>query len=83
MSTKELAIQDIKEDLKKQSKYFIPFHNGLNPVMRKLVIQQLRQQGSFSCYCKPSHANSQLVAHCFFAASGKVKLHNYSKYYNQ
>lgn len=82
MSTKELAIQDIKEDLKKQGKCFITFHNELNPVMRKLVIQQLREQNNLS-QARPSHTNSQLVAHCFFAASGKVKLHNYSKYYNQ
>ena len=82
MSTKESAIQDIKEDLKKQRKCFIAFHNELNPVMRKLVIQQLREQSNLS-QARPSHSNSQLVAHCFFTASGKVKLNNYSKYYNQ
>lgn len=83
MSAKEKAIQDIKEDLRKNSKCFLDFHNELNPVMRLLVRQQLKQQIKLTNYHKPSRTNSQLVAHCFFTASGKVQLNNYSKYYQK
>lgn len=80
MSVREIATQDIKEDLQKQSKCFLAFHSELDPIMDKLVREQLREQHSITPHHTPSPANSQLVAHCFFA-KGEAKLDNYDKYY--
>jgi hypothetical protein len=78
MSVKELALQDIKEDLKQENKFFIPFITKLNPVMRKLTTQYQRQQGL------PIVPKTQLIAHCFFCkATSTVEFNNYSKYYGK
>lgn len=81
MSAKEIAEQDIREDLKKQSKCFLAFRSELNPVMRRLVREQLHEQMALQHPVRPSHTNSQLVAHCFLTVSGEARLMNYSKYY--
>lgn len=36
-SAKQQALQDIKEELKREGKSFIGFRSELNPVMRELV----------------------------------------------
>ena len=79
MSAKEAAVLDIKEDLKKQGKCFIAFRKDLNPVMRKLVREQIHAQNPF----RKKHYG-QLIAHCLFSYTTKeVKYDNYSKYYEQ
>ena len=82
MSARTQAIQDMMPELKKRNKSFIAFRRELNPIMRKLVSQQIRQQQSINPFSTPSHSNSQLVAHCFFAHD-KVEYDNYDKYYAQ
>ena len=82
MSARTQAIQDMMPELKKRNKSFIAFRRELNPVMRKLVSQQIKEQQSINPFSTPSHSNSQLVAHCFFA-HGKVEYNNYDKYYTQ
>ena len=47
MTAKQQAIQDIKDSLKKEGKAFIAFRSELNPVMRKLVSNQLKEQKSW------------------------------------
>lgn len=44
MSAKDSAVQDIKESLKIQGKCFLAFRAELNPVMEKLVNEQLKAQ---------------------------------------
>jgi hypothetical protein len=44
MSAKEQAIEDIKDDLKQQSKCFIAFRKELNKTMRQLVYRQIQAQ---------------------------------------
>ena len=44
MSAKNQAIQDIKDSLKREGKAFIAFRSELNPVMRRLVNDQLKEQ---------------------------------------
>lgn len=80
MSARTQAIQDMMPELKKRNKSFITFRRELNPVMRKLVSQQIKEQKSITPFSTPSHSNSQLVAHCFFA-HGEVQYTNYSNYY--
>lgn len=80
MSARTQAIQDMMSELKKCNKSFIAFRRELNPVMRKLVFQQIKKQQSITPFSTPSHSNSQLVAHCFFV-HGEVKYNDYSKYY--
>lgn len=46
MSAKQQAIEDIKKDLKKQGKSFLAFHTVLNPIMHRLVLQQIQKQKS-------------------------------------
>lgn len=83
MSAKEQATLDIMADLEKSNKSFIAFRRELNPVMRKLVSHQIRQQQeAFSLFNSNLNAHSQLMARCFFA-KGEVKLENYTKYYNK
>ena len=48
MSAKEQAILDIKEDLKKSHKAFLAFHTKLNPIMDKLVRNQITAQYKLS-----------------------------------
>jgi len=83
MNVKQLAIQDIVEDLKHENKTFIAFRNELNPVIRKIVAKQIGLQNKISSPLftkKPA----QLIAHCFFMKStGKSTLYNYSKYYEK
>ena len=81
MSAKEQATLDIMADLEKSNKSFIAFRRELNPVMRKLVSHQIRQQQeTFSPFNPNLNAHSQLMARCFFA-KGEVRLENYTKYY--
>lgn len=46
MDAKEVAIQDIKDDLKQQSKSFLAFHKQLNPIMKKIVNTYIQQQSN-------------------------------------
>ena len=83
MSAKEQATLDIMADLKNQNKCFIAFRRELNPIMRKLVSHQIRQQQeAFSLFNSNLHTHSQLMARCFFA-KGEVKFNDYTKYYKQ
>ena len=78
MSAKEIAIQDIKQDLERQHKCFIAFRSELDPAIDKLVNRKLYIQ---SIAKKKTH--NQLVAHCFFSfTTGEVNFENYIKYYN-
>lgn len=78
------AIQDIREDLSKEHKCFIAFRTKLNPVMRGLVKEQLRQQSNLNPFHHNSHSNSQHVAHCCFITSTQTsELHDYTKYYDK
>lgn len=52
MTAKQLAIQDIKDDLKAQGKCFLAFHSELTPIMNKLVTRQIRRQKQLQ---SPSH----------------------------
>ena len=81
MSAKEQAVLDIMADLKNQNKCFIAFRKELNPIMRKLVSYQIKQQKEMANPLNfHPHTHSQLIARCFFA-KGEVKLENYTKYY--
>ena len=81
MSPKDLAVRDIKEDLRNQNKSFLAFHNELNPAMRKIVSSQIKEQVSITNpFNMPVRHKTQLMARCFFA-NGQVRLENYSKYY--
>ena len=81
MTPKDLAVRDMKEDLSKENKSFLAFHNELNPAMRKIVSSQIREQVSITNpFNMPIRHKTQLMARCFFA-NGQVKLENYSKYY--
>lgn len=46
MSAKQAAIQDIKDDLKQQSKSFLAFHKQLNPIMDEIVNTYIQQQSN-------------------------------------
>jgi hypothetical protein len=72
MTPKDLAVKDMKEDLSKENKSFLAFHNELNPVMRKIVSSQIRKQVSITNpFNMPVRHKTQLMARCFFC---KVKL---------
>lgn len=49
---KEAAIEDIKNELQKQAKCFLAFIEILNPVMEKLVNQQIKRQDKISKHKK-------------------------------
>jgi hypothetical protein len=80
MSPKEQAIKDIKSELRESGKSFLAFRKNLNPIMRQLTHQQIRQQLSLNPLAMPLRKKTQLIAHCFFC-KGKVTLNNYTKYY--
>ena len=80
MSARTQAIQDMMPELKKRNKSFIAFRRELNPVMRKLVSQQIKEQQSITPFSTPTPSTSQLIARCFFC-KGEIKYSNYSKYY--
>lgn len=81
MTPKDLAVRDIKNDLNRQGKTFLAFHNELNPAMRKIVSSQIREQVSITNpFNMPVRHKTQLMARCFFC-KGKVKFENYRKYY--
>ena len=81
MTPKDLAVQDIQNDLSNQGKAFLAFHNELNPAMRRLVFNQIKEQIEITNpFNMPVRHKTQLMARCFFC-KGKVKLENYSKYY--
>lgn len=82
MSAREIATKDIKQELEKNDKCFLTFHKELNPVMRRLVSRQIKDQISLNHFFTPSHTNSQLVARCFFC-KGEAILDNYNKYYSK
>lgn len=85
MSAKDVAIRDMLPELESQNKCFLAFKKELNPAMRKLVGDQLREQRRISDHPhRPSKATSELVAHCLFCKSDNtVRLNNYIKYYKQ
>lgn len=81
MTPKDLAIRDIQNDLNRQGKSFLAFHNELNPAIRKIVSSQIKEQVTITNPFKlPIRHKTQLIARCFFC-KGQVKLINYSKYY--
>ena len=54
MTAKEQALKDIKDELKREHKAFIAFKSELNPIMRKLVSEQIKEQKKISkktSYC--------------------------------
>ena len=61
MNVRQFAIKEIKEDLKSRNKSFLAFRKDLNPIMRKLVTEQLKEQKAISC--KPSKSK------CLFSKS--------------
>ena len=79
---KQQAIENIKDDLQRSHKAFLAFHEELNPIMGKLVTQQLKAQQKASNWpIMPSKANSRLIATCFFCkATNTVEYHNYREY---
>ena len=83
MTPRDLAVRDIKNDLNKQHKAFLTFHSELNPVMRRLVLSQIREQINITHpFNMPVRHRKELIARCFFC-NGKAKLENYSKYYEK
>lgn len=80
MTAKTAALQDIKDELKKEQKTFIPFLVGLNPIMGSLVDAQLKKQGVKRI---PSRKSGQLVAHCLCLSKNTVEYSNYQKYYEK
>ena len=83
MTPKDLAVQDIQNDLSKQGKSFLAFHNELNPAMRKIVFSQIKEQVSITNpFNMPVRHRRELMARCFFA-KGKVILENYINYYKK
>ena len=81
MTPKDFAVRDIKEELKKQNKSFLAFHNELNPTIRGIVLSQIKEQVSITNPLNmPKRSKSQLVARCFFC-DGQVSYSNYSRYY--
>ena len=44
MSVKELATRDIQEELSRQGKCFLAFHNELDPVMDRIVENELKRR---------------------------------------
>lgn len=80
MSAKEQAIQDIKDELRRQGKCFIAFHTELNPAIGRLVMQQIKRQAEASFPFRTPRHKSILVARCFFC-DGQIQYSNYSKYY--
>ena len=44
MTAKKSAIRDIKESLRNQGKCFLAFRQELNPIMDRLVSEQLKAQ---------------------------------------
>ena len=89
MSAKELAIQDIKNELEKNHKCFLAFRTELNPIMDKLVSEHLKAQQKASNQVlwpstRPSRSATQLIARCFFCKSdSSIKYDNYSEYYDR
>lgn len=84
MNAKEAAIRDMIPELKKHNKCFLAFKKELNPIMRRLVKNQIKQQNALNPFHFPSKSSSQLVAHCFFSKSlGTAKLYNYKEYYEK
>ena len=81
MTPKDLAVRDIQNDLSKQGKTFLAFHNELDYAMRKIVSSQIKEQVSITDpFSLPVRHKKQLVARCFFC-KGEVKYENYRKYY--
>lgn len=55
MTAKCLAIRDIKVSLKQQGKCFMAFHSELNPIMDKLVSDQLKAQRKLTKFHPGDH----------------------------
>ena len=84
MTARQAAIRDIQDDLRQNHKCFIAFKRELNPVMDKLVRNQLEQQNILNLFHPHSKADFQLEAHCFFSkANQSAVLTNYDNYYRQ
>ena len=79
MIAKTAALQDIQDELRAEQKTFIPFLTALNPSMRRIVNEQLRQQGAKA----PTKNRGQLVAHCLCLSTTSVQYSNYQKYYEK
>ena len=47
MNVKEQAVMDIQEELSKQGKSFIAFHNELDEVMEEIVNNLIKEQESW------------------------------------
>lgn len=48
MTARSKAVEDIKEELKSESKVFLVFNVNLNPVINALVKEYLKQQENMS-----------------------------------
>lgn len=48
MTAKSMAIKDIKNDLKQEGRTFLSFHRELNPVMKELVREHIKEQNHLS-----------------------------------
>lgn len=44
MNAKELAVRDIKEELRKYNKCFLAFHSELNSPIRKIIRSYIKKQ---------------------------------------
>lgn len=44
MSVREIATKDIQEELSRQGKCFLAFHSELDPVMDKIVENELKRR---------------------------------------
>ena len=44
MSVKELATRDIQEELSRQGKCFLAFHSELDPLMDRIVENELKRR---------------------------------------
>ena len=81
MTPKDLAVKDMEEDLSKENRSFLAFHNELNYAMRRLVSKQIKEQIEITNPSNmPVRHKPQLIARCFFCKDN-IKYENYSKYY--
>lgn len=85
MSVRDYAVQDIQDELARNGRCFIAFHNELNPVIGRLVTSHIESQKKLSGLFQPhSKANAQLVASCFFCKdTGNITFEDYSHYYGK
>lgn len=87
MTAKQLAIQDIKDDLMQHSRCFIAYNQRLTPVINSLVKSYIKAQEAVSNIQTPYNmtykTNAQLIARCtYIPQTGKVRFENFSHYYS-